>query len=99
MQKGTAELVASWGWYPSPEQWPKDREFLVARYDDGGYDGQAFVLFRTARKLYEVHSSHCSCNGLEWEAEETTWAALAMRKDAWYWDDLVKVLPVRYRPA
>lgn len=100
MQKGTAVEVA--GWYSQRlEGFPTDQQFLVARYDQEYYEGQAFVLFRKDGKLYEVHGSHCSCNGLEdcWEPEETNWKTLAMRTSAWYWDDLVAVLPKRYRPA
>ena len=59
-----------------------EAEIILARYDTGDYDGEAFVLYRRDDKLYEVHASHCSCFGLEhqWEPEETTIEALAMRK-------------------
>lgn len=46
----------------------------LAHYDVDGYDGSAFVLIENTDtgKLYEIHGSHCSCNGLEgqWEPEE-----------------------------
>lgn len=59
-----------------------DGEILLAVYDVPGYEGTAFVLFERDGKLYEVNGSHCSCYGLEsqWEPEETSWKALAMRK-------------------
>jgi len=59
-----------------------DSEVIFASYGGGSYEGDAFVLFERSGKLFEVHGSHCSCNGLEgqWKPEETTWAALAMRE-------------------
>jgi hypothetical protein len=57
-------------------------EVLYAEYKfAGGYDGSAFVLFRSNGKLYEVNGDHCSCFGLEgqWEPEETSVEALLMR--------------------
>jgi hypothetical protein len=58
-------------------------EVVVAAYDTSGYDGSAFVLLRKDDKYYEVHGSHCSCNGLEdcWEPEETHPEALKKRYD------------------
>lgn len=55
---------------------------LVAVYEYGNWEGAAFVLFERDGKLYEVHAAHCSCYGLEgqWAPEETTHAALLMRK-------------------
>lgn len=57
------------------------RTILVATYDESGYDGYAFVLFREGGKLYEVNASHCSCHGLrgEWEPEEASIAELLHR--------------------
>lgn len=56
-------------------------EIIHARYDTGGYEGDAHVIFRKEGKLYEVNGSHCSCYGLEgqWAPEETTLAALMAR--------------------
>ena len=53
---------------------------LFAAYE-GGYDGEALVVFRRQRKLYEVNGAHCSCYGLEqqWEPEATTVQALRHR--------------------
>lgn len=65
----------------------ENTHILLATYDCPDYDGYAFVLFERDGKLYEVNSSHCSCNGLEWEPEETTWEALKMREFYGY-DDL-----------
>ena len=70
-------------------------EFLISPDDLNGatiifasylyecYKGSAFVLFERDGKLYEVNGSHCSCYGLEgqWEPEETSVAAVRMRKD------------------
>lgn len=57
-------------------------EVLLAWYGYGSYCGSSFVLYEKDGKLYEVNGSHCSCMGLEgqWEPEETSWAALAMRQ-------------------
>lgn len=65
---------------------PKDKDIICAFYDNAGYEGSAFVLFKRGRKLFEVHGSHCSCFGLEdqWEPEETTWGALAIRQSSVY---------------
>lgn len=56
-------------------------QVIVADYEQGGYEGDAFVLFMRDGKLYEVHGSHCSCYGLEgqWEPEETTVGSLRHR--------------------
>lgn len=65
---------------------PTDAEILYASYETGCYDGRSFVLFERDGKVYEVNGSHCSCFGLEgqWVPEETTWAALAIRKPSEY---------------
>jgi len=56
-------------------------KILLAHYDNGGYDGYAFVLYEHNGKLFEVSDSHCSCNGLEglWEPEAVTAQALRKR--------------------
>jgi hypothetical protein len=54
---------------------------IAAIYTQESYEGCAMVVFRKEGKLYEVHGSHCSCNGLEgqWSPEETTMEALMDR--------------------
>jgi len=54
---------------------------IAALYGKEDYEGSAFVLLIKEGKLYEVHGSHCSCNGLEgmWEEEPTSIAALRRR--------------------
>lgn len=54
---------------------------LIADYEQGGYEGDAFVLFERDGKLWEVNAGHCSCYGLEgqWEPEEVTMQNLADR--------------------
>jgi len=56
-------------------------EVLFAAYTYENYSGDAFVLYKKDGKFYEVHGSHCSCNGLDgqWEPEETSVAALGLR--------------------
>ena len=56
-------------------------KILLAHYDNGGYDGDAFVLFEDKGNLFEVNGGHCSCNGLEglWEPEAVTVKALRKR--------------------
>jgi hypothetical protein len=58
-----------------------DKNILLACYDTPSYEGYAFVLLKRGKKLYEVHGSHCSCNGLEdqWDEGETSWEALEAR--------------------
>ena len=60
---------------------PSEDQILFASYDCPPYEGYAFVLYEQDGKLYEVNGSHCSCYGLEgqWEPEETTWSAIAIR--------------------
>lgn len=62
---------------------PTDDELIYANYSYESYSGDAFVVFKRDGKLYEVSGGHCSCYGLEgqWEPEETTVEALAMRDD------------------
>lgn len=51
-----------------------DGHILYADYQEGGYEGNAEVVFLRDKKIYYVSSSHCSCYGLEgtWEPEELT---------------------------
>ena len=79
-------------------------KILFANYNNGGWEGDAFVLFARDGKLYEVNGSHCSCYGLEgqWEPEETTKEALLHRikkgtlgsnvYEGFFADELIKVL-------
>ncbi len=57
--------------------------FATYGYQGQGYCCDAVVVFEKGGKLWEVHGSHCSCYGLEgqWEPEETTWEAIAMRPE------------------
>lgn len=59
----------------------QDEEVLFAWYGYGDYCGDAIVLYRRGTRLYEVASSHCSCNGIEgtWDPQEVSWEQLAMR--------------------
>lgn len=54
---------------------------LIADYEQGGYEGDAFVLFERDGKLWEVNAGHCSCHGLEgqWDPEEVTMQNLSDR--------------------
>lgn len=56
---------------------------LLARYQYEDYSGEAVVIYEKDDKIFEVHDSHCSCNGLEgqWQPEETSWDALRMQTD------------------
>lgn len=78
-QHGTAEDVLKE--FDAPATALDGAELLLAWYGTGSYDGNAFVLYKKDGKLFEVNGGHCSCHGLEeqWEPEETTWEALAMR--------------------
>jgi hypothetical protein len=59
---------------------------IVACYNTGSYEGDAFVLLKKGRKYYEVNASHCSCYGLEgqFDFEETEPLALKKRCEAEY---------------
>ena len=65
-----------------PEDFPTDDEILYACYEAADYEGHALVIYEKDGKLYEVNGGHCSCYGLEdqWSPEETSWAALKMRR-------------------
>lgn len=54
-------------------------EIIVAAYEQGGYEGSAYVLFEKNGQLYQVSAGHCSCYGLEgsWSPEETSKEAIA----------------------
>lgn len=56
-------------------------EIIYANYNNEGYEGDAFVLFRRGGKLFESNGEHCSCYGLEgqWSPEETSLEALRLR--------------------
>jgi hypothetical protein len=51
-----------------------DVHIVYAEYVTGSYEGSAWVIFSRNGKLFEVHGSHCSCNGLEgqWSEEDTS---------------------------
>jgi hypothetical protein len=49
-----------------------DGHIVHAAYDVYGYEGSALVIFIRAGKFYLVQDSHCSCNGLTFEPEETS---------------------------
>jgi hypothetical protein len=63
---------------------PQDNEVLFASYGGRDYEGHAYVLFQCDDTLWEVETSHCSCNGLEgsWRPNVTTWAAQRLKKAA-----------------
>jgi hypothetical protein len=65
-----------------PIYFPTEDEILFASYADCSYKGDALVLFERDGKLFEVIGVHGSEYGLEgqWNPEETSWAALAMRE-------------------
>lgn len=85
--------------YEDMKQWfgselvPTDRQVLFAVYSYEDYSGEAFCIFKIGRKLYEAHDAHCSCNGLEnWNPEETSWEALAMRPNTGWGQEADKYL-------
>lgn len=53
---------------------------IVAAYNAGGYEGDAFVLLKKGRDYYEVNASHCSCYGLEGQFILEDSAKLALKK-------------------
>jgi hypothetical protein len=65
--------------FSAPKNALRGARIYIASYEEGSYEGDAFVLFERDGKLYEVNGSHCSCMGLEgqWKPEETSWEALA----------------------
>jgi len=67
-------------------------EVLLAVYDSQAYEGYADVIYRQADRYYWVHSSHCSCCGLEdqWSPEEYSaelLVAALRRGDHFYWSE------------
>lgn len=54
---------------------------ILIDVDTGGWDACAIVVYEKGDLLFEVNGSHCSCYGYEgqWEPEETSWEALAVR--------------------
>ena len=67
--------------YAAPSDALEGATVYLAWYGYGSYDGESLVVFEKNGILYEVNGSHCSCYGLEhqWQPEETSWEALAMR--------------------
>lgn len=51
-----------------------DGYVLYASYEQGGYEGNAAVLYVNDGKLWAAYGSHCSCHGLEgqWEPEQVS---------------------------
>jgi hypothetical protein len=77
------------GAFEIPDHELEDAEIIVALYSCEDYSGSALVLFRRGGQLFEVHGSHCSCNGLEgqWEPEPTSEADLWRELKNGAWDD------------
>lgn len=80
-------------------------EILIAVYNEGNYEGSAWVLFRKEGKLYEVSASHCSCHGLEdqFDAEETDGEALQHRLNKgtyfkWYSQEVRQEIEKLFEP-
>jgi hypothetical protein len=67
--------------YNAPADALKGAKVYLAWYGYGSCDAYSLIIFKKGEKLYEVNGSHCSCYGLEgqWQPEETSWKALAMR--------------------
>jgi hypothetical protein len=59
----------------------KNLNILFADYQNGCYNGEAFVLFEKDGKLFEVFGDHCSCYGLggQFDPEEVCLEALEHR--------------------
>lgn len=69
-------------------------EIIVAVYEQGSYDGQAFVVFKGRdNEFYEVNASHCSCYGLEgqWKPEGVVIKELLARPTYIYGSDNTKI--------
>jgi hypothetical protein len=45
---------------------------IFAKYMCESYEGNCYVLYAKGGKLFLVVSSHCSCNGLDWEPQEVS---------------------------
>ncbi len=58
-----------------------DMEILLASYTRDDLCGEAFVLYRKGRELFEINASHNSTDGMkgQWEPEETLVEALNHR--------------------
>ena len=68
--------------YRAPKDALLGARVWLAWYGYLDYAGSSLVIFEKDGVLYEVNGSHCSCDDLEgqWEPEETSWAALYVRK-------------------
>jgi hypothetical protein len=63
-----------------PASFPTDAEVVIACYENESYSGSATVVYTRDGKLFEMSSSHCSCNGLEWDAgTEISWEYIKNR--------------------
>lgn len=53
--------------YNAPANLGKEPKYIYAKYDNGGYDGTAGIIYANKKTgpYYIVASSHCSCYGLE----------------------------------
>ena len=78
--KDVEDVIAQ---FAAPEDALTGAEVFFADYTYEDYSGSATVIFEKDGKLWEVNGSHCSCYGLEgqWQPEETSWEAIAIRGD------------------
>jgi len=69
----------------SPEMFSEmsQHRLIFACSDEGGWEGDAFVLWEQDGVLMEANESHCSCDGYGWNPEETSLA--------YYWRWFMKV--------
>ena len=72
-------MWGDFGEYTDAAPLPPAIDVLWASYEYEDYSGSAWVILEDGGKLYEVHGSHCSCNGLEgqWDPEATSWEFVA----------------------
>jgi hypothetical protein len=61
----------------APKFSPDGDRFIAATGEMEGYEEWFACWLERAGKIYEVESSHCSCNGFEWSPVEVTREYLA----------------------
>jgi len=76
------------GEWEAPDNLLKDFKILVAYESVGswGCDSSAWYLLRhkKTKELYEVHGSHCSCNGFEGQFEPEKTTLIYLKSDKFY---------------
>lgn len=60
---------------------PEPEEVILAANNQGGYEGDAWIVYRNGEQYYEVEGDHCSCMGFEGQFDPQEYENVALFLD------------------